>query len=121
MFPFILYLVTGFISGIYIYSLLSLTLYTAGFNALELLALMGCLCLIIAAYVSLARPREGARIALIAALMIWCFFGPAIAKTVHRSSEKPAPQHTSQLHSNFEVPIRKSALPSHSAAHAHPA
>jgi hypothetical protein len=50
------------------------------FNPLELVALLGSVCLWIAAYVSLFRPQIAARIALLAALAICSFYGSAIAK-----------------------------------------
>jgi hypothetical protein len=51
-------------------------------SPLELVSLVGSLCLIVAAYLSLFKPHAAARLALLAALAIWCFYGPAIARTV---------------------------------------
>jgi hypothetical protein len=36
----------------------------------------------IAAFISLFRPYVAARVALVASLLIWSFYGPAIAKLV---------------------------------------
>lgn len=82
MLPFILYFVTAVLTGFHLYTLLSFTLYGAPFNLLELVALLGSFCLLIAAYVSLFRPRTAAQLALIACLAMWCFYAPAIAKVV---------------------------------------
>jgi hypothetical protein len=43
-----------------------------------------------AAYVSLFKPVAAARIALIAALATWCFYGPAVAKTIQTRFARPA-------------------------------
>lgn len=90
MLPFILYLVTAVLTGFHLYTLLSFTLYGAPFNLLELVALLGSFCLLIAAYVSLFRPRAAAQLALIACLAMWCFYAPAIAKVVRTRWGKPA-------------------------------
>ena len=82
MLPFIIYFVTGVVTGFHLYTLLSLVVYGVPLNPLELIALLGSLCLLIAAYVSLFRPRAAAHLALIALLAIWCFYGPAIARIV---------------------------------------
>jgi hypothetical protein len=82
MFPFVFYFVTGMVTGFHVYTLLWLTLYGAPFNPLALVSLLGSFCLLIAAYVSLFKPHAAARLALLAALAIWCFYGPAIAKLV---------------------------------------
>ena len=82
MLPFLLYFVAGVITGFHIYTLLALTVYGAPFNPLELVSLLGSLGLLIAAYVSLYKPHAAARIALLAALMTWSFYGPAIAKSL---------------------------------------
>jgi len=82
MLPFVLYFVTAVVTGYHVYTLLSLAVYGAPFNPLELVSIFGSFCLLIAAYLSLFRPYAAARLALIAALAIWCFYGPAIAKIV---------------------------------------
>jgi len=85
MLPFIIYFVTAVVTGFHLYTLLSLAVYGVLINPLELIALLGSLCLLIAGYVSLFRPRGAARLALLALLVIWCFYGPAIARTVRNS------------------------------------
>jgi len=88
MFPFCLYFCTGVITGFHVYTLVALAVYGAPFNPLELLSLLGSLCLLIAAYVSLFKPYAAARLALIACLAIWCFYGPAVAKTIRTKFDK---------------------------------
>jgi hypothetical protein len=90
MLPFILYFVTAVLTGFHLYTLLSFTLYGAPFNLLELVALLGSFCLLIAAYVSLFRPRTAGQLALIACLAMWCFYGPAIGQIVRTSLGKHA-------------------------------
>jgi hypothetical protein len=90
MLPFGIYFIAGTITGFHVYTLLSLAVYGAPFNPLEFVALFGSLGLMIAAYVSLFKPEAAARIALIAALATWCFYGPATARTVHTRLAKPA-------------------------------
>jgi hypothetical protein len=90
MFPFILYFVTAVVTGFHLWSLLSFAVYGAPFNLLELLSLVGSFCLLIAAYISLFRPHAGARVALIACLVMWGFYAPAIAKLVRTKLAKPA-------------------------------
>ncbi len=82
MFPFVIYFVTALLTGFHVYSLLELTVNGGTVSPLQLIALLGSFCLLIAAYISLFRPRAAARVALIAALAIWCFYGPAFAGIV---------------------------------------
>jgi len=89
MLPFLLYFVAGVITGFHVYTLLALTVYGVPFNPLELVALLGSLCLLIAAYVSLFKPFAAARLALLACLALWCFYGPAIAKSIRTKHDKP--------------------------------
>jgi phosphoglycerol transferase MdoB-like AlkP superfamily enzyme len=88
MLPFVIYFVTGVITGFHVYTLLALTVYGVPFNPLELLSLLGSLGLLIAAYVSLYKPRAAARIALLAALAIWSLYGPAIARSLRTRFDK---------------------------------
>jgi hypothetical protein len=90
MLPFFLYFVTGVVTGFHVYTLLALSVYGAPFNPLELVSLLGSIGLLIAAYVSLYRPYAAGRLALIAALAIWCFYGPAIARVVRTRLAAPA-------------------------------
>lgn len=90
MLPFILYLVTAVVTGFHLWSLLSFALYGAPYNLLELVSLLGSFCLLIAAYVSLFRPHAGGRLALIACLVMWCFYAPAITKLVRFKLTRPA-------------------------------
>ena len=90
MLPFILYLVTAIVTGVHLWSLLSFALYGAPFNLLELISLLGSFSLLLAAYISLFRPHAGARLALIACLVMWCFYAPAIAKLVRKKFAGPA-------------------------------
>jgi len=66
------------------YTLVSFSLQGAPFNPLEVISLLGSVGLLIAAYISLYRPAAGARVALIAALVIWVFYAPAIATSVRK-------------------------------------
>jgi hypothetical protein len=88
MLSFCLYFATGVITGLHVYTLLALTVYGAPFNPLELVSLLGSLCLLIAAYVSLFKPHAAARLALVASLAIWCFYGPAITKSMRTKPDK---------------------------------
>lgn len=87
MLPFCLYFVTGIVTGFHVYTL-AVAIYGARLNPLELVSLLGSLCLLIAAYVSLSKPNAAAKIALLACLMIWGFYGPAIAKSVRTKLDK---------------------------------
>ena len=82
MLPFCLYFVASVITGFHVGTLLAPAVYGAPWNPLELVSLLGSLCLFIAAYVSLFKPNAAARLALIACLAMWCFYGPAIAKSI---------------------------------------
>jgi hypothetical protein len=77
MLPFCLYFVTGVVTGFHVYTLLVLTVYGVPLNPLELISLLGSLLLLISAGISLFRPHAAARVALIACLFIWSFYGPA--------------------------------------------
>ena len=87
MLPFILYLVTGVATGIHVFTLL-FAAYGAPVNPLELVSLLGSFCLLIAAYLSLFRPHAAGRLALIACLLMWCFYGPAVANLVRARFHK---------------------------------
>jgi hypothetical protein len=89
MLPFLLYFTTGVITGFHVYTLLAIAVYGAPFNPLELVSLLGSFALLIAAHVSLYKPHAAARIALLAALAIWSFYGPAIAKSMRAKLDKP--------------------------------
>jgi hypothetical protein len=90
MFPFVLYFVTAVVTGFHVYTLVSIAVYGVPVNLLELLSLLGSFCLLIAAYVSLFRPHAAARLALLACLVMWSFYAPAIAKIVRTRLAKPA-------------------------------
>jgi len=88
MLPFCLYFVAGVATGFHVYTLLALTVYGAPFNSLELVSLLGSVGLLIAAFISLFKPHAAARIALIACLMTWSFYGPGIAEVVRTKFDK---------------------------------
>jgi len=67
---------------------------------LEIISLLGSFCLVIAAYVTLFKPRAAAKLALLACLAIWCFYGPAIAQTVRAKLRKPSPVSTFRFSSS---------------------
>lgn len=89
MLPFTLYVVTGVVTGLHVYTLMFAG-FGMPFNPLELISLLGSLCLLIAAYLSLFKPAAAARLALVAALAMWCFYGPAIANRVRAHLRRPA-------------------------------
>jgi hypothetical protein len=80
--PFVLYFIAALVIGFHLYGLLSLVAYGIPINPLELIAFFGSFCLLIAAYISLYRPRAAAKVALIAALAIWSFYAPGIMNLV---------------------------------------
>jgi hypothetical protein len=82
MLPFLLYFVAAVLTGFHVYTLLTLAVYGVPFNLLHLISLLGSLCLVIAAFVSLFRPGAAAKIALLACLLIWCFYAPATAALI---------------------------------------
>ncbi len=88
MLPFCLYFVTGIITGFHVYTLMLLSLYGVPINPLEFVSLLGSLCLLIAAYLSLFNPRAAAKVALLASLLIWCFYAPALAKSIRTRLDK---------------------------------
>ncbi len=97
MFSFCLYFAASVITGFHVYKLLAPAIYGAPSNPLELVSLLGSLGLLIAAYISLFRPHAAAKLALIACLAIWCFYGPAIAKSVRTKFGKQSSVLSSQL------------------------
>jgi hypothetical protein len=82
MLPFVLYFIAALVIGFHLYGLLSLVAYGVSVNPLAVVALFGSLALLVAAYISLFRPRAAAKVALIAALAIWSFYAPGIANLV---------------------------------------
>ena len=108
MLPFVLYSVTGVATGFHVYTLL-FAAYGAPVNPLELVSLLGSLCLLIAAYLSLFRPRAAGRVALIGCLLMWCFYAPAIANFVRAQSHKPT--QVSEMKFSYSAQSAKSHLP----------
>lgn len=98
MLPFFLYLVAGVVTGFHVYTLLTLIQLGAPSHPLEFVSLLGSLGLVVAAYLSLFRPHVAAKLALLASLAAWCFYGPAIARTVetrlHRQTSQLLPKKT---------------------------
>jgi len=84
MLPFFLYFLTGLVTGFHVYTLLALAAYGVPTNSLELISLLGSFLLMVAAYISLFRPHAAARIALIAALLVWTFYAPALAHLIRK-------------------------------------
>jgi len=78
MLPFFLYLVAGAVTGCHVYTLLMLAMLGAPVDPLELVSMAGSLCLLVAAYLSLFKPRAAAKLALLASLAIRCFYSPAM-------------------------------------------
>jgi len=91
MLPFILYFVTSIITALHLYTLLALAIYGVPVSPLEFVALLGSLLMLIAAYISLFRARIAAQIALIAALLLWSFYAPAIAHRLRSENAIPMP------------------------------
>ncbi len=83
MLPFIIYFVSAMVTGIHLLTLLSLAAYGVTISPFELLAVLGSFLMLVAAYISLFRPYAAARIALLAAIIMWSFYGPAIATYIH--------------------------------------
>src|SRR5579863_10783135 len=90
MLPFCLYFIVALLTGFHVYSLLALTLYGVPFNPLELVSLLGSLGLLIAAGISLFKPTAAAKVALIASLLVWSFYGPTITRVVRNKLNHPA-------------------------------
>lgn len=88
MLPFCVYFVASVVTGFHVYTLLAMALYGIPANPFELVSLLGSLILLIAAIVSLFKPHAAARMALVASLLIWSFYGPAIAKLVRTKFDK---------------------------------
>ncbi len=89
MLPFFLYFAAGVITGFHVYTLMSLVVYGTPINPLEIVSLLGSLGLVIAAYISLFKPYAAARLALLASMVIWCFYGPAISQSIRTKFGKP--------------------------------
>jgi hypothetical protein len=87
MLPFCLYSAAGVVTGFHVCTLLVLAVHGAPSNPLELISLLGSLCLLIAAYISIFNPHLAAKFALLACLAMWCFYGPAIAKSIRNKFE----------------------------------
>jgi hypothetical protein len=103
MLPFLLYFITAVITGYHVYSLMSLAAYGAPVSPLEFVALLGSLCLLICAYISLFRPVIAAKIALIAALFIWSFYAPALANLIRvKVHDRSVLSQSHYLTSHFE-------------------
>jgi len=82
MLPFFLYAATGAVAAYHICSLLILAAYGVPQTLWEFVAFILSVCLVACAYFSLYKPSAAAKIALLAALGMWGFYGPAIAATI---------------------------------------
>jgi hypothetical protein len=88
MLPFFVYFVAGVVTGFHVYSLLALTVLGVPTYPLEFVSLLGSLCLILAAYLSLFKPHAAARLAQLASLAIWMFYGPATVGAIEARMHK---------------------------------
>jgi hypothetical protein len=88
MLPFFIYFVAGVVTGFHVYSLLALTALGVPSHPLEFVSLLGSLCLIFAAYLSLFKPHAAAKLALLASLAIWMFYGPATVGAIETKLHK---------------------------------
>ena len=76
--PCLLYLTTGILSGGEIYSTVIWGIWGRPTHPTELIALIGSLVLIVAAFRSLWSPKRAAWFALFATLTQWVYFGPSV-------------------------------------------
>ncbi|MFZ0318439.1 MAG: hypothetical protein WAL56_04870 [Candidatus Sulfotelmatobacter sp.] len=108
MLPFVLYFVTALITGFHVSSLLALTLYGVPLNPLELVSLLGSFCLLMAAFLSLFKPLAAAKLALVASLLIWTFYGPASANLLRAKIHQPtaASANQQQIHARAKSIIK---------------
>jgi hypothetical protein len=107
MLPFFIYFVAGVVTCFHVYSLPALTMLGVPSYPLEFVSLLGSLCLIFAAYLSLFKPHAAARLALLASLAIWMFYGPATLGAIE------ARMHKEKSELSLQKTISKSvALPS---------
>ena len=84
---FLLYFVAAVTTGLHI---LLLSGANNSLHPLQMVGLFGSLGLLIAAYLSLFQPDAAAKIALLASLLLWCFYGPAIAKAMSAKVHTPS-------------------------------
>jgi hypothetical protein len=88
MLPFVFYFVTALITGLHVYGLLAVVAYGGPLNPLELVSLLGSLGLLVAAYLSLFKPIAAAKVALLACLLMWCFYAPALSNLIRAKLQK---------------------------------
>lgn len=95
MLPFILYLLTGCLTGFQVLSLVAFVAWGRPVARLELAALLGSASLIALAFYSLFRPRYAVRGALVASIWMFSYYGyaiyAAIKSVVQFGSEYPLP------------------------------
>lgn len=82
MLPFFLYLLTGIATGLHVLYLLSWAVWGAPTHPLQYISVVGSLVVIVAAYVSLFKPRIAARFALLGLAAVWPFYVTAVVRTV---------------------------------------
>ncbi len=112
MLPFFIYFVAGVVTGFHVYSLLALTVLGVPSHPLEFVSLLGSLCLVFAAYLSLFKPHAAARLALLASLVIWTFYGPATVSAIETRMHKEKSEFSLQKTTSKSV-----ASPSKHKAH----
>ena len=89
MLPFILYVAAGALTAFHVYALWTAGISGVPHNILELISLLGSLCLIGSGYISVFRPARAAKLALVASLGMWCFYAPAMVATIRAERHDP--------------------------------
>jgi hypothetical protein len=84
---FLLYFVAGVTTGLHI---LLMSGANNSLHPLQMVGLLGSVGLLIGAYLSLFQPDAAAKMALLASLLLWCFYGPAIAKAMSPKVHTPS-------------------------------
>jgi hypothetical protein len=80
-----LYLITGLVMTAQTYWLLMWAIWGAPTSFIEYVALLGGLCLLLAAILSIWLKRLSAWLAFASILMMWCFYLPAFFVCIFRS------------------------------------
>jgi len=74
----LLYALTGLATGVQLGYLLSWAIWGAPTSPLQYVALLGSVALLVAAVLSMWKPRAATTVALGGSLLLWCFYGPAL-------------------------------------------
>lgn len=91
MLPFLLYLITALATANQVFTLLTWAFWGAPTSPLQCSSLIGSVLLLLSAFLVVFKYKVGIRISLVATVLIWGFYGPALALNQYHLARETIP------------------------------